>query len=115
MLFPFISFILSLAIQGCSAMITFAPVAELIFVLWTVIYLPSVSFLYARKIRNGGKRSIPYTLVHSFLLALSFGVFYLTREGMATALILFAWCELWALIGLIRRQKQKIPCCRPRF
>ena len=109
MRFPFISFLISLILQGCSVLIPVASVSDIIFTAWTLAYLPAVSFVYARKIRNGGKRSIPYTLAHSFLLALSFAVFYLTREGMVTALILFAWCEIWALLGLIRRQK--IPCC----
>jgi hypothetical protein len=35
-----------------------------------------------------------------------------TRDGMAAALAIFIWCELWALIGLIR--KQKMPCFRPK-
>jgi hypothetical protein len=102
------SFLISVVLQCCCAAIPYAPLADLLFVLWTVAYLPAVSFFYARKLRYGGKHSVPYTLAHSFLLALSFLIFFQTREGMATALVLFAWCELWALFGLIR--KQKIPC-----
>jgi hypothetical protein len=50
--------------------------------------------------------------MHSLLHALAFVPFYPSRDGMAAALAIFIWCELWALIGLIR--KQKMPCFRPR-
>ena len=105
--FPLTTFALSLVLQGFAALLP-GMFADVIFTVWTVAYLPTVSFFYAKKYLPGGKRSVPFTLAHSFLLTLSFFVFYLTREGLAAALLLFVWCELWALVGLIR--KQKIPC-----
>ncbi len=106
--FPLASFAFSLIMQCCAAFLANTSAAELIFTLWTAAYLPTVSFFYAKKYLPGGKRSVPFTLAHSFLLALSFFVLYITCEGVTAALLLFAWCEVWALIGLIR--KQKIPC-----
>ena len=106
--FPLASFAVSLILQCCAAFTANTVAAELIFTVWAIAFLPTISFLYAKKYLPGGKRSVPFTLAHSFLLALSFFVFYVTREGFASALLFFAWCELWALIGLIR--KQKIPC-----
>ena len=105
--FPLLTFAISLILQCCSAALR-GLYADLLFTVWTVAYLPTVSFIYAKKYLPGGKRCIPFTLLHSSLLTLSFFIFYITREGLATALILLVWCELWALIGLIR--KQKIPC-----
>ena len=105
--FPLATVALSLIWQCCAAFLSGA-IADFLFTVWMVAYLPTVSFFYAKKYLPGGKISVPFTLAHSFLLALSFFIFYITREGLAMALLLFAWCELWAMIGLIR--KQKIPC-----
>ena len=105
--FPLLTFAISLILQCVSAALQGLS-ADLLFTVWTVAYLPTVSFFYAKKHLPGGKKCVPFTLFHSSLLALSFFIFYITREGAAAALILLAWCELWALIGLIR--KQKIPC-----
>ena len=105
--FPFLSFSVSLILQFVSGA-SGGVFADLLFTVWTVAYLPTASFFYAKKYLPGGKRCVPFTLLHSSLLTLSFFVFYMTREGLLTALILFVWCEMWALIGLIR--KQKIPC-----
>ena len=111
-LFPLTAFAGSLVLQCGSAAVSYAPISDLLFVLWTLAYLPTVSFLYARRIRFGGRKSIPYTLAHSFLHALAFFLFYFSRQGAITALVLFAWCELWALIGLIRKQKMRLPINR---
>ena len=105
--FPLLTFAVSLLLQYFAAALQGLS-SDLLFTVWTVAYLPTVSFFYAKKYLPGGKRCVPFTLFHSSLLALSFFIFYITREGALTALLLFAWCELWALIGLIR--KQKIPC-----
>ena len=105
--FPLLTFALSLLLQYFAAALQGLS-SDLLFTVWTVAYLPTVSFFYAKKYLPGGKRSIPFTLFHSSLLTLSFFIFYITREGAVTALILLSWCELWALIGLIRRQR--IPC-----
>lgn len=110
-LFPLVAFAGSLALQ-CFCAYAGDSLSDLLFVLWFAFYLPAVSFFYARRMRFGGKRSVPYTLVHSLLHALAFMPFYPSRDGMAAALAIFIWCELWALIGLIR--KQKMPCFRPR-
>ena len=105
--FPLASFALSLVLQ-CGAFAMDGLASDLLFTFWMAVYLPAVSFFYAKKYLPGGKRSVPFTLAHSFLLVLTFFIFYVTREGAMSALLLFVWCELWALIGLIR--KQKIPC-----
>lgn len=102
------AFAVSLTLQCICTAIPSPTLSDLLFLLWIAAYLPVVSFVYARKIRYGGKRSIPYTIMHSFMHTLAFIPFYPTKEGIAAALAIFSWCELWALIGLIR--KQKIPC-----
>ena len=109
-LFPLTAAAGSLVLQCFCSVIPYSMLCDLLFLLWVAAYLPAVSFVYARKMRLGGKRSIPYTIMHSFMHTLAFIPFYPTKEGVMAALAIFAWCELWALIGLIR--KQKIPCLR---
>ena len=106
--FPLVSFALSLVFQIGFSLTHPSSASDLIFLVWTAAYLPAVSFFYAKKFLIGGLRELSLTLLHSFLLALSFLLFSLTRDGLFAALILFVWCELWALLGLLR--KQKIPC-----
>jgi len=107
-LFPIASFALSLLFQLGFAVTQAPAIPDIIFIFWVAIYLPAVSFFYAKKFLQRESKKISYTLVHSFLHALSFFLFFFTRDGLFAAFVLFVWCELWALIGLIR--KQKIPC-----
>ncbi|MBR5187412.1 MAG: hypothetical protein IKW18_02975 [Clostridia bacterium] len=58
---------------------------------------------------KGGKSSIPYTLIHSFSLSFSYLMLYFSEEGAyGVAVLLFLWCEVWALLGLIRKEKMPI-------
>ena len=109
-LFPLASFALSFVFQLGFASGEPDAEAKLIFLFWFAAYLPAVSFFYARKFLPGGLMQLSRTLVHSFLLALSFFLFHFSREGLLTALVIFVWCELWALLGLLRKQKSgKVP------
>lgn len=103
--YPVFSFLLSVVFQ---MLFLFAEDGTAFFIVWAIIYLPLTSFFYSKKYLKDGKRSIPYTLIHSFSLAFSYLMFYDPNiETYCFALILFVWCEVWALLGLIR--KEKIP------
>lgn len=105
-IYPLFSFLLSVVFQ---LLFLFLDESALIFVIWVMIDLPCSSFLYSKKFLKDGKRSIPYTLVHSFLLTFSYLLFCSPGiESFGTALVLFLWCEVWALLGLIRKQKMPI-------
>ena len=105
-IYPLFSFLLSVGIQMialCSEYDT------QIFLFWGIVYLPVSSFFYSKKFLKDGKRSIPYTLIHSFSLSFSYLMFYFWEsDAYGMTLLLFLWCEVWALIGLIRKQKMPI-------
>lgn len=104
-IYPLVSFLVSIGFQLIFINLEYHVT---IFVLWIIVYLPFTSFFYSKKFLKEGKRSIPYTLIHSFSLSFSYLMFYfLETEAYGMALLLFLWCEVWALLGLIR--KQKIP------
>ena len=102
-IYPLVSFILSVGVQTIALCSEYDAV---LFVFWAIVYLPFSSFFYSKKFLRGGKRSIPYTLIHSFALSFSYVIFYFSEEDIYGAvLLLFLWCEVWALLGLIRKQK----------
>ena len=103
--YPLFSFLISLVFQ---LIFVYSEYHVPIFVLWMILYLPFTSFFYSKKFLKEGRRSMPYTLIHSFSLTFSYLMFYFTEtEAYGMAVLLFLWCEVWALLGLIR--KQKIP------
>ena len=111
-IYPLFSFLLSVVFQ---LLFLFSNESAFIFAVWVMIDLPCLSFLYAKKFLKDGKRSIPYTLIHSFLSAFSYLLFCPSeREALGVALLLFLWCEVWALLGLIRKQKMPILFLRKR-
>ena len=102
-IYPLFSFLLSAGIQFLFMENT------AVFVVWIFLYLPLTSFFYSKKFLKGGKSSIPYTLIHSFSLSFSYLMFYYSEEGSyGAAVLLFLWCEVWALLGLIRKEKMPI-------
>lgn len=104
-IYPLVSFFVSIVFQLIFVHLEYYAA---VFVLWVIVYLPLTSFFYSKKFLKEGRRSIPYTLIHSFSLSFSYLMFYLSdKESYGMALLLFLWCEVWALLGLIR--KQRIP------
>lgn len=101
-IYPLISFLISVGMQSVLPCLEDSTV---LFIFWVILYLPFTSFFYSKKFLKEGKRSIPYTLIHSFSLSFSYLMFETDSRGVA--LLLFLWCEVWALLGLIR--KQRIP------
>ena len=102
-IYPLLSFLLSMGIQ----LIFMGNTA--VFMVWIFLYLPFTSVFYSKKFLKGGKSSIPYTLIHSFSLSFSYLMLYASeKDSYGFAFILFLWCEVWALLGLIRKQKMPI-------
>ena len=100
--YPVFSFLISVLFQLC---FLFAEGGTAFFFVWVISYLPLTSFLYSKKYLKEGKRSILYTLIHSFLLAFSYLIFFNSDSGAyGWTFILFVWCEVWALLGLIRKE-----------
>ena len=102
-IYPLLSFLLSAGIQ------LFFTENTAVFVVWIFLYLPLTSFFYSKKFLKGRLSSIPYTLIHSFSLSFSYLMFHVSeKDSYGFAFILFLWCEVWALLGLIRKQKMPI-------
>ncbi len=60
------------------------------------LVIPVLSVLYSKKCLSDSKHKYYFTLYNSLMLTLPF--------ISMIAPIIFAWCEIWSLIGLIRKK-----------
>ncbi len=108
MLYPILSFvstIIILVVTFASKDIVFA-IALLI--AWVILLVPILSFLYSRVYLKEGKNKFLWTLLNSLSIVLPYLILFCTEgETYLYALILFAWSELWALLGLPRKRSPK--------
>ena len=80
-----------------------------IILIWFFVVYPSVSFAYSKKFISNGK----YRLLQSILCPMAFTFSYTCllfteEETYLYALVIFVWCELWSLLGLITNNKNKL-------
>lgn len=72
-----------------------------------VIVIPIICFLYSKRCLSGQRYGFLFTLYQSLLITLPyFATFIHEDETAIYALILFAWCELWSLLGLANSKKK---------
>ncbi len=80
-------------------------------IFYCAIVAPAICFIYSKRCMSGQKLRIFLTFYQSFLIALPFLIWFSfivheNEPGMgAYSLIIFVWCELWSLIGLIKKRK----------
>ncbi len=72
------------------------------------IAIPVLSVLYSKICLRNSENKFLFTLYHSFLIVLPYLIlFFREDETIIYATIIFGWCEIWGLLGLIRKKKQK--------
>ena len=74
------------------------------------IAIPVLSVLYSKICLRNSENKFLFTLYNSFLLALSTLLFSIGSSPMIIPVISsisFVWCEIWGLLGLIRKKEQK--------
>jgi len=76
---------------------------------WFLLFMPISSFQYSKRVLRNYKNRIVYTLLHSLSICLSYLLlFFMEGETYFYALVVFIWCEIWGLLGLIgKRDKSK--------
>ena len=95
-------------------------VALFCIILCCIIVMPTVCFMYSRYCLLDQKYRFLFTLYQSFLITLPYLIlFFEDNETFLYSFILFVWCELWSLIGLIKFKRKnqnklnwQIPICR---
>lgn len=72
------------------------------------IAIPVLSVLYSKICLRNSENKFLFTLYHSFLIVLPYLIlFFREDETIIYATIIFGWCEIWGLLGLIRKKEQK--------
>ena len=74
------------------------------------VAIPVLSVLYSKIYLRDSENKFLFTLYNSFLLALSTLLFSIGSSPMFVLVIgtiSFVWCEIWGLLGLIRKKSPK--------
>jgi len=73
-----------------------------------VIVIPAICIAYSRFCLSGQKFRLLFILYQSFLIGLPYPYihFFIGRNIVCVA-ILFVWCVLWALLGLVKFKSKK--------
>ncbi len=83
------------------------------FIFYCVIVIPAMCLLYSKYCLSGQRFHLLFTLYQSLLITLPYLIWFLflvyEPETIVYSFILFVWCELWGLIGLIRLKRKKQP------
>ena len=74
-------------------------------IFYCAIVIPAMCILYSKYCLSGQRLRFPFTLYQSFLIALPlFVLFFINDKAMVYGAVLFAWCEIWGSIGLMKRR-----------
>ena len=72
-------------------------------IVYGVIVIPVMCFLYSKRCLSGQKFRFLFTLYQSLLITLPYFILFLKdNETIGYSIGLFAWCELWSLLGLVK-------------
>ena len=112
-LYPIISFIISfltmLGLGFVEADLSMVVLGVGVLAVWFLLFMPISSFQYSKRVLRNYKNRIVYTLLHSLSICLSYLLlFFMEGETYFYALVVFIWCEIWGLLGLIgKRDKNR--------
>ena len=79
-------------------------------IFYCVILIPTMCIVYSKRCLSRQRFRFLFTLYQSFLITFPYLILFLKdNETIVYSFILFAWCEIWGLIGLIRlKRKSKV-------
>ena len=77
-------------------------------VCYCALIIPATCTVYARRCLSGAKLRVLFTLYQSVLMSWPFLLlFFMDPKAFFYGAIIFVWCELWSLIGLIPRKSKR--------
>ena len=81
----------------------------IVVLIYCLIGMPIMSFLYSKRCLAGQRLSILFTVYQSFMTTLPYLIWFLflISEPFRFVLVLWPWCEIWSLIGLIKTKRNK--------
>ena len=77
-------------------------------IIYCMLAIPAMCFLYSRRCLSEQRSRFLFTLYQSLLITLPYFIlFSKENETVVYGIILFVWCELWALLGLVKPKRKK--------
>ncbi len=79
-------------------------------IVYCVIVIPVMCLLYSKKCLLEQRFRFLFTVYNSFLISLPYFVFFSLHDveiDFYVPLIIFGWCELWALLGFVNFKGKK--------
>ena len=71
-------------------------------IFYCVIVIPTMCIVYSRRYLSGQRLGFLFTIYHSLLITFPYLIWFLgVNKTIVYSFILFVWCEIWGLIGLI--------------
>jgi len=78
------------------------------FIVYCVIVIPIMCTVYSKRCLSGQRFRFLFTLYQSFLITSPYLICFMKdNETIVYSFILFVWCELWGLVGLVRLKYEK--------
>ena len=75
--------------------------------IYCALVVPTMCIVYSKWCLAGQRHRLPFTLYQSFFITAPYLILCLIDGEIVYGLILFAWCELWALLGLIPLKRKR--------
>ena len=77
-------------------------------IFYCAIVIPILCVIYSKRCLFGQRFRFLFTLYQSFLITLPYPIIlWKENETLFYSILLFAWCELWGLLWLIRLKHEK--------
>ena len=77
-------------------------------IFYCVILIPAMCIVYSKRCLLRQRFRFLFTFYQSFLITLPYLILlFKDNETIVYSFVLFIWCELWGLIGLIRLKREK--------
>ena len=78
------------------------------FIFYCVIVIPIMCTVYSKRCLSGQRFRFLFTLYQSFLITLPYLICFMKdNETIVYSFILFVWCEIWGLVGLVKLKHEK--------
>lgn len=72
-------------------------------IIYCVIAIPAMCLLYSKCCLLGQRFRLLFTFYQSFFITLPYCIFFSKEnETIVYSILLYSWCELWALLGLLK-------------
>ena len=76
-------------------------------IFYCLIIVPAMCLVYSKRCLSGERFRVLFTFYQSLLISLPYLILFIKdNETFLYSLILFVWCELWSLLGLVKFKRK---------